>query len=85
MHFLVPLGIKVIISFFIIFFHSFTGRHLRGILIAVLLFLLIPDFDNIIWMPMLAMALGIPIVLFYILWYAVGLTLLFIIWNWVHF
>lgn len=69
------LAIKGIIAIIVAIFHFRVGKPLKGLLLAVALWILIPGVDEMITIPLIAM-MGLPLVPVLVIYYAIGVIAL---------
>lgn len=74
-------AIKVVIVAAVALFHFFQGKHLKGVILAVLIFLGIPDVSDMLVQPLVANFLGLPLLLSAILYFGIIWLLIFLVWK----
>lgn len=76
--------IKIILIVIAFIFHVHIGKYIKAVLLAVLLYIAIPSLDDMLWMPIVATMIGIPLLLFAIIVYVSAWILLWVVFRYVH-
>jgi len=76
----IVLSIKVLIIAFVAVFHSLQGRHIKAVVLAVLLYLGIPGFDDVLIQPIFAEITNLPMPLSVIVYFGIVWGLIILTW-----
>tara|TARA_Y100000310_G_scaffold219333_1_gene220734 strand:+ start:57 stop:299 length:243 start_codon:yes stop_codon:yes gene_type:complete len=72
---------KVLIVVVVYLFHHFQGMFHKGIILGFLIWVAIPDGTELLWIAPIAIWLGIPLMVAYIVFMILAWILVFLVWR----